>query len=240
MPDTAYHDKNTPGGYQKGMALNTAIGQGDVNVTPLQLAMMYAALGTGNLYQPQAVLRVEDNDGRPTQSFSPHMVRKIDITEEQHKLVVDALSAVVNEAGGTGGRARLKGAMAGITVAGKTGTAQVVRIGEVRLKKEQMDYFERDHAWFASFAPAENPEIAVVVLNEHAGHGGSDAAPAASAVLQKYFELKESDSVAFGPKWVPPAPPKIVVVAPKPDAGTALAATAVDAGAPSVAQEEHH
>src|SRR5690349_7098546 len=78
MPDTAYHDKNTPGGYQKGMALNTAIGQGDVNVTPLQLAMMYAALGTGNLYQPQAVLRVEDTGGQVVESFSPKLVRKID------------------------------------------------------------------------------------------------------------------------------------------------------------------
>jgi penicillin-binding protein 2 len=199
MPDEAFHNKATPGGYQKGMALNTAIGQGDVNVTPLQLAMTYAALGTGNLYQPQAVLRVEDPDGKVVQSFSPHLVRKIDITDDQHKLVVDALSAVVNEAGGTGGRARLKGPFSGITVAGKTGTAQIVRIGEVRLRKEQMDYFERDHAWFASFAPAEDPEIAVVVLNEHAGHGGSESAPAASLVMQKFFELKESDSVAFGP-----------------------------------------
>jgi penicillin-binding protein 2 len=240
MPDTAFHDKYTPGGYQKGMALNTAIGQGDVNVTPLQLAMVYAALGTGNLYQPQAVLRVEDGTGQVVESFSPKLVRKIDITDDQHKLVVDALSAVVNEAGGTGGRARLKGAMSGITVAGKTGTAQVVRIGEVRLRKEQMDYFERDHAWFASFAPAEDPEIAIVVLNEHAGHGGSESAPAASAVMQKFFELKESDSVAFGPKWVPPKPLKIALPPPKVDAGTAIAAGPVDAGVPSVAQEEAH
>jgi penicillin-binding protein 2 len=241
MPDEAFHNKYTPGGYQKGMALNTAIGQGDMNVTPLQLAMMYAALGTGNLYQPQVVLRVEDEDGKTVQSFSPHLVHKIDWTDDQHKLVVDALSAVVNEAGGTGGRARLKGAMSGITVAGKTGTAQVVRIGEVRLRKEQMDYFERDHAWFASFAPAEDPEIAVVVLNEHAGHGGSESAPAAQMVLQKYFELKESDSVAFGPKWVPPAPAKIVFAPPKvTDAGTTLAASPVDAGVPSVAAQETH
>jgi penicillin-binding protein 2 len=134
--------------------------------------------------------------------------------------------------------------MSGIIIAGKTGTAQVVRIGEVRLKKEQMDYFERDHAWFAAFAPADNPEIAIVVLNEHSGHGGSESAPAASAVMQKYFELKAARSVAFGPGWVPPPPIKIVAPPPKVDAGTALAATpaVVDAGAPSVAatQEEAH
>lgn len=238
MPDTAYHDRVTPGGYQKGMALNTGIGQGDVNVTPLQLAMMYAALGTGNLYQPQVVEHVEAPDGTVIQRFEPKLVRKIDLSVELHRIVLEALSAVVNEAGGTGGRARLKGAMSGILIAGKTGTAQVVRIGETRLKKEEMDYFERDHAWFAAFAPADAPEIAIVVLNEHSGHGGSESAPAASAVMQKFFELKQSDSMAFGPGWTPPPPIKIVV-APKVDAGSALAATpaTVDAGAASVAAE---
>jgi penicillin-binding protein 2 len=231
MPDTAYHDKYTPGGYQKGMALNTAIGQGDVNVTPLQLVMLYAALGTGNLWQPQVVLRVEAPDGMVIQRYEPHLVRKIGWTEDQHKLVVDALSAVVNEAGGTGGLARLRGPMAGITVAGKTGTAQVVRIGEVRLKKEDMAYVERDHAWFAAFAPAEDPEIAVVVLNEHAGHGGSDAAPAARAVMQKYFENKAADSLAFGNGWEPPAPPKMVLPPKAPEAPKV--AVQIDAGTPA-------
>ena len=59
-----------------------------------------------------------------------------------------------------------------------------------------MTYFERDHAWFAAFAPAEDPEIAVVVLNEHGGHGGADAAPTASAIIKKYFELKREDANA--------------------------------------------
>lgn len=237
MPDTAYHDKVTPGGYQKGMALNTGIGQGDVNVTPLQLAMLYAALGTGQLYQPQVVDHVEAPDGRLLQKFDPKLVRKIDMTDDQHRIVMDALSAVVNVGGGTGGRARLKGAMSGVLVAGKTGTAQVTKIGDVRLKKEQMDYFERDHAWFAAFAPADAPEIAIVVLNEHGGHGGSDAAPAASAVLQKFFELKAADSVAFGAGWTPPPPIKIAAPAPKPaaDAGSALAAQPEPAAPPATA-----
>jgi penicillin-binding protein 2 len=62
------------------------------------------------------------------------------------------------------------------------------------VKKEHMDYWQRDHAWFASFAPVEDPEIAVVVLNEHGGLGGSEAAPAAAAVIQKYFDLKNIDA----------------------------------------------
>lgn len=203
MPDVAYHDKVTPGGYTKGMALNTAIGQGDVNVTPLQLAVVYAAIANGgHVYQPQLVERLETPEGVVVEQFAPKLVRDIPITAEQQTIMLDALTSVVNEPGGTAFRSRL----ADVTVAGKTGTAQVSRLGAVRLKKEQMSYWERDHAWFTAFAPAEDPEIAVVVLNEHGGHGGSDAAPAAMAVIKKYFELKRLDGEAFGLEYVPPKP----------------------------------
>jgi penicillin-binding protein 2 len=186
MPDTAWW--NARSGYNKGEALNTSIGQGAVNVTPLQLAMAYAAIANGgNLYRPQLVKQIESADGRVLQAFEPEVVQKVDMPPEHRKVVVDALVSVVNEPGGTAYRRRLKD----VVVAGKTGTAQVAKLGRVRVKTEQMDYFLRDHAWFAAFAPAENPEIAIVVLNEHGGHGGSDAAPTAMAVLQKYFDLKK-------------------------------------------------
>ncbi len=58
-----------------------------------------------------------------------------------------------------------------------------------------MDYFQRHHAWFAGFAPADAPELAVVVLNEHGGQGGTDATPTAMAVFQKYFELKGAGEI---------------------------------------------
>jgi penicillin-binding protein 2 len=191
MPNSDYHNRKTPGGYTKGMALNSAIGQGDDNVTPLQLALVYASIANGGIvYQPQLVQRIQSADGEVLEEFHPKMVRKVRIEPAHHRLVVDALTAVVNEPGGTAYRSRLKD----IKVAGKTGTAQVARLGSVRLKKEQMDYFERDHAWFAAFAPADDPEIAVVVLNEHGGHGASDAAPAAVAIIQKYFDLKNEDA----------------------------------------------
>lgn len=241
MPDSAYHNKVTPGGYQKGMALNTAIGQGDVNVTPLQLAVMYAAVGNGGaVYQPQVVQRVETPDGKAVQEFGPKLVRQVEMTSEQHTIIVDALKAVVNEAGGTAFRSRL----ADVTIAGKTGTAQVARLGTVRLKTQQMDYWERDHAWFAAFAPAEDPEIAIVVLNEHGGHGGSDAAPAASAVIRKYFDLKKTDGQAFGPGYNPPqaakplspAPLMPPLETPRENTGTGLAQ--VPAEKPHVAASE--
>jgi penicillin-binding protein 2 len=204
MPDSRWHDRVTPGGYTKGMALNTAIGQGDVNVTPLQLAVVYAAVGNGgDVFQPQVVRRVESPTGQVVRDFAPKLVRHVATTPEQHLVMVDALKAVVNEPGGTALRIKSKD----VVIAGKTGTAQVARLGATRLKKHQMDYFQRDHAWFAAFAPADDPEIAIVVLNEHGGHGGSDAAPAASKVIAKYFELRKSDGVAFGPGWQPPARP---------------------------------
>src|SRR6185503_3856916 len=86
-------------------------------------------------------------------------------------------------------------------------------LGAVRLKAHQMEFFARDHAWFASFAPADNPEIAVVVLNEHGGHGGAEAAPTAMSVIQKYFDLKKEDAASPPPRanqpyvlTLPPAP----------------------------------
>ena len=217
MPDSAYHDRVTPGGYQKGMALNTAIGQGDVNVTPLQLAVVYSAIGNGGaVYQPQVVSRVESPEGQVLETFEPKLVRQVPMTPEQHQLLVSALVSVVNEPGGTATRSRLTD----VVMAGKTGTAQVARLGAVRLKTQQMAYWERDHAWFAAFAPAADPEITVVVLNEHGGHGGSDAAPTAAAVIKKYFELKRTDGQAFGPGYQAPSsptpPPAPAVVPPIP------------------------
>src|SRR5712692_1871043 len=192
MPNSEYHNRRTPGGYTKGMALNSAIGQGDVNVTPLQLALAYATIANGGtLYQPQVVRRIESVNGTVLEEFQPKAVRELQIPPEHHRLLVDALTSVVNEPGGTAYRIRNKE----IKIAGKTGTAQVARLGKVRVRAGHMSYWERDHAWFASFAPADDPEIAVVVLNEHGGLQ-VDHSSSAAVVIQKYFELKKSDATA--------------------------------------------
>jgi penicillin-binding protein 2 len=81
-------------------------------------------------------------------------------------------------------------------VAGKTGTAQVRRIHKHRTHISNMDWEHRDHAWFAAIAPAEKPEIVVVVLAEHSGHGGTAAAPVAREVLATYFEKKRRAAAA--------------------------------------------
>jgi len=216
MPTTEYHDRVSPGGYTKGMALNSAIGQGDDNVTPLQLAGVYAAIANGGtLYKPQLVQRIEDLEGRVVKAYTPEVVRTVEMNPAHLKVIIDGLVSVTNEVGGTAFRASqtYKDKMKDIVVAGKTGTTQVVAIGAVRLKKHQMSFFTRDHAWFAGFAPADKPEIAVVVLNEHGGSGGVDAAPTGMAVLAKYFELRQLDESSPPPRSnqpyvmnLPPAP----------------------------------
>jgi penicillin-binding protein 2 len=190
IPDAAWHDAHIPGGYQRGMAVNLAIGQGDVNVTPMQQLVFYAALATGKVWRPQVVLRVQDADGKVEKTFAPDVRGTLDIKPSTREVLMKGLLAAVNQPYGTAYGQRVKE----FTVAGKTGTAQVVKLGAHRVKAAAVPYFERDHAWFASFAPAEDPEIVVVVLNEHSGFGSTNAAPTAVGLIKKYMELKALDA----------------------------------------------
>ncbi|HUK65276.1 MAG TPA: penicillin-binding protein 2 [Anaeromyxobacteraceae bacterium] len=214
MPDEEWHQKHIPGGYQHGMSLNIAIGQGDVNVTPMQELVLYGALASGIVWKPQVVERIEDPNGEAIQEFAPSERGRLPIKKETRDQVMKGLWAAVNEPFGTGYGSRLKDIFEDghpVVMGGKTGTAQVVKLGTKRLKASQVSYFERDHAWFAAFAPLDDPEIVVLVLNEHSGFGASNAAPTASAVVRRYFELKLEDEMvksgmpAYGP---PPPPPK--------------------------------
>jgi penicillin-binding protein 2 len=194
MPNEAWYVRQH-GFYTKGAAVNASIGQGAVAVTPLQLAVAYAALGNGGqVLQPQVAMRVEAYDGDAVRSFEPKPVRRLELSSEDRAVLVDGLTRVVNDPRGTAYRRRLKE----LKVSGKTGTAQVAKLGLKREKTEDMAYLTRDHAWFAAFAPAEAPEIAVVVLNEHGGHGGSDAAPTAMAVIQAWWDKKQGRAAAPG------------------------------------------
>jgi penicillin-binding protein 2 len=209
MPDEAWHDEHIAGGYQRGMAVNLAIGQGDVRITPMQQLVLYGALASGTVWRPQVVLRVEDERGETLRQFGPEARGKLPVSPETRAAVLEGLVAAVNQPFGTAYGSRLKGLET--EMAGKTGTAQVVRLGARRLKASQVSYFERDHAWFAAFAPIEDPRIVVVVLNEHSGFGASNAAPTASAVVKKWLELEEQDQAErrgrAGPQAPAPEPP---------------------------------
>ncbi len=163
-----------------------AIGQGFDLVTPVQMVRVISAVANGGiLYHPQFVEKVATASGEVVEHFKPVIDGKVPVSQNTLRVVRDGLVGVVNEPGGTGGRCRLDG----IAVGGKTGTAQVVRLahhGEKDLSATAYKY--RDHAWFVAFAPADNPEIAVAVLIEHGGHGGSAAGPVAKAVFEEYFK----------------------------------------------------
>lgn len=176
-----------------GETLSCAIGQGYNQVSPLQLALVYATVANGGtVYRPRVVNEITTNDGKIVQKFEPEVIRKVEMKPSTITAMRKALAGVVNEPGGTGHQAHLND----VLVAGKTGTAQVRRIKKQRIHISNMEYKYRDHAWFAGFAPAYDPEIAVVVLCEHSGHGGTVAAPVARAVIAKYFEKKEREKPA--------------------------------------------
>ncbi len=186
MPTRAWMTLRNKGQFRLGFGLNAAIGQGATTVTVLQLALSYAALANGGtLFQPQIVGAVETSAGTVVQEFSPRVRRQIDVRPEYFVLVQKALVAGVNDVGGTAYTRRLEG----VSVAGKTGTAQVSHHVVRGAEAEKVWYFNREHAWFAGYAPAHNPEVAVVALVEHGGAGGKHAAPIAFEVVKAYQDL---------------------------------------------------
>lgn len=191
IPTAAWKRKKYQERWQGGETLSIAIGQGFNLATPLQVNTMTAAIANGGTnYRPQFIEAIIDPDGKPIAAFAPIINDKLEGREESLKLIRQGLVAAVNDTHGTGGQARING----ITVAGKTGTAQVVHLSNVEdiEDEDNIPYKMRDHAWFTCFAPAEKPEIAVTVLVEHGRHGGSTAAPIARQILMKYFMPKDS------------------------------------------------
>jgi penicillin-binding protein 2 len=179
--------------WQKGEDLIVAIGQGFLLATPIQAAVLYGAIANGGkLVRPRVVLRVEDANGRLLRSVNPKIVRKLMLQPSTISFLQRALTGVVQGSRGTGRAARLPG----IEVAGKTGTAQVVRMPEDEQDESQVPYEFRDHAWFVAYAPADAPEIVVAVMVEHGGHGGSAAAPLARQVMEEYFKERPPSKVA--------------------------------------------
>jgi penicillin-binding protein 2 len=187
MPTRAWMTLHNRGVYQRGFGLNAAIGQGATTVTVLQLTLAYAALANGGaLYEPELVRSIQTSDGTIVQEFPPRVRRLIGIDPDNMKLIHLALNAGVNEEGGTANRARIEG----VSMAGKTGTAQVGHVLVRGVDAERIQYFSRDHAWFAGYSPTDTPEIAIVVLIEHGGVGGKHAAPVAFQVVRAYNEIE--------------------------------------------------
>jgi penicillin-binding protein 2 len=185
VPDKAWY--NQRGEFKIGNTLNAATGQGDVEVTVMQMAMAYAAIANGGtLWVPQLIRRVQTRERPPRVVVDyPPMGRKVSVSPETLETIRSGMDKVVNQLGGTAfeyGHSDL------VHIAGKTGTAQV-RKGKNKVVEFKGWHPYRDHAWFAGFAPAEAPEVAIAVLIEHGGAGGKVAAPVAKEILEKYFTV---------------------------------------------------
>lgn len=199
IPTAAWYKKHLPEGYTLGAAVNVSVGQGATTVTPLQLAVAYAALANGGtVFEPQVGLRIEPVDGSSPIDLPARPRRKLELPKEALDLVREGLRKVVNDPGGTAYRRRL----ADVEVSGKTGTAQVAKLVK-RGHGEDIPWPLRDHAWFACFAPSKDPEIVVVVLNEHGGGGGSAAAPAAMQIVAAWHAKKTGRPIAPPPGTAP-------------------------------------
>src|SRR6266536_2870922 len=186
--------------WSQAQTANVSIGQGYTLVSPLQLAMAYATIANGGVcYYPRLVDKVLNQDGSPVLDErgkvavpqTPRMRSDLrrEVTPDQIEMVRKGLWKVVNEDGGTGGRARLKN----VQVAGKTGTAQATDRGH----KDTI-------AWFACFAPFENPKYVVAVMVQGGEHGGSVAGPIATRIIERTLALDEGK---FDMKvaWLSPA-----------------------------------
>jgi penicillin-binding protein 2 len=195
VPSTEWKQKTKHEPWFPGETISAAIGQGYVTVTPLQMASMIGTVANdGVTYRPRLVKTIMDRATGQQQELPSVEKVKLDLKPNTLKLIREALADVVTEGTATRAKSSL------VTIAGKTGTAQTAAL-RTGPEKDIPKRF-RDHAWFVAFAPVENPKIAVAVLAEHMGHGGSAAAPLAKEVIETYVKLTSKDPVRDRPAAV--------------------------------------
>lgn len=178
VPTAQWKEETFHEPWYPGDTPSISIGQGYDLVTPIQLLVAYSAIANGGyVMRPHLLLY-------PTATTQDYIVSKLGVSEDILNIVKKGLLGVVNEPGGTAPGARLKD----ILVAGKTGTAQVVKEATFKnMPDSKIPLIYRDNAWFVAFAPYNNPRIAVVVLVEHGGHGGFASAPIARDMINFYL-----------------------------------------------------
>jgi len=179
VPDPSWKLNTKGEGWAPGDSVNLAIGQAELSVTPLQVAVMLAAVGNGGtLYRPQVVEMIAADPAKPDWVFEPAVAGQLPIDADNLAVIQDSLYKVTSATNGTAYQT-FEGF--GMPVAGKTGTAESGQ--------------ENPHAWFAGYAPADEPEIAIAVIVEHAGEGGVYAAPLVRQVVEAYFSMGETPAI---------------------------------------------
>ncbi len=175
VPDPRWALEKRGSRWFAGETISVAIGQGPLLATPLQVAVMMSAVANGGtLVQPHLVAP----DSLPPQ-------RRVQLPPDHLELIRRSLRRVVQGRNGTGHLA----ALPGIEVAGKTSTVQVIN-QKTWTESDSLPFELRDHAWFAAYAPAQNPELVVVAFVEHGGAGSRAAAPIARALYEVYFRAR--------------------------------------------------
>ncbi len=186
IPTMEWKKKRTGDVWRTADNYINSIGQGFVLVSPIQAAQAIGAVANGGLfYRPTLLKMTRNRETGEIQTFSPERKKKITIDRVALEEVRKALLGVTSEPGGTAHGAATPLA----TVAGKTGTAQVIA---QKVAGRKLSATTQDHGWFVAYAPFESPKIAVAVLVEHGGHGGSAAAPIAKKVIEAFMKNEES------------------------------------------------
>ena len=189
LPSKAWKRRNKEQPWYPGETLITGIGQGFTQVTSLQLARATATLANrGKVVTPHLADRIMGSNYTIESPVKPET--QIELKTEN---VEDIVSAMVNVVHGARGTARKLSVGVDYLIAGKTGTAQVFTVKqEENYNEEEIDVKLRDHALFMAFAPANDPQIAVAVIVENGGHGGSVAAPIAGKIMKQFLtDVKE-------------------------------------------------
>jgi penicillin-binding protein 2 len=197
VPSTQWKRERFHEKWYAGETISVAIGQGAVSVTPVSMAVYMSTLANGGTrVTPHLLKAVDEGAGwKPVAVPPPQM--KSDFDPEKLQAIRDGLWMVVNEPGGTGGRARIQGH----DVSGKTGTAQVIsNTGKAAAGKTTKDL--RDNGWFVFFAPRDHPQIAGVVFVEHGEHGGN-AAILTHHILDTFFAKKDGRPLPEAPTTLP-------------------------------------
>ncbi|MBN1135740.1 MAG: penicillin-binding protein 2 [Anaerolineae bacterium] len=171
VPDPAWKLQAKGEGWAPGDTVNLGIGQSEIQATPLQLAVMLAAVGNGGtLYRPQVVEMIAADPARPDLTFQPAALGQLPVSADNLAVIQDSLAKVALAEYGTAYDA-FKGLS--LPVAGKTGTAESGQ--------------NLPHAWFAGYAPADDPEIAIAIVVKNSGEGAKYAAPLFRQVVEAYF-----------------------------------------------------
>ncbi|MCD5398094.1 penicillin-binding protein 2, partial [candidate division NPL-UPA2 bacterium] len=179
VPDKGWKER-----WPRGEIDNLSIGQGALQVTPLQMANLIAAVAQGGkIYRPRLVQKIVSPEGEVIKYFPVQLKRKLPLSPANLDVIKRGLESAVLR--GTGRRARVEA----VEVAGKTGTAEVT--SRRFHPGEERPHELRSHAWFISFAPRENPTIALAVLVEHGGWGGVAAASLTREVMEAFFSQKD-------------------------------------------------